>query len=178
MIKNTWSAATSWTFPGQARSSIYCFDLHFFCIIAVRLANVDKESWPALLIIGSFHRMLFIYRRYIEIYSDALIKSHWPRRKCTTWWTKVRDLISERSTKLLLPFFLIWLATNQTNHEPSDATATKPVGVGRRRKLRRVRSMIESSIETLTDDKGKEHRRKKSSSSISSDKRPFPFGQW
>ena len=74
--------------------------------------------------------------------------------------------------------FPIRVVTNDTTHDSSAATTTKSPGVGRRRKIRRVRSLVKSSVEKLTDEKGKAHQQKKSSSTVSMDKRPFPFGQW
>jgi hypothetical protein len=69
------------------------------------------------------------------------------------------------------------LVTNGTNNESTTIIHIRPeVGLGRKRKLRRVRSLIRSSIEKLTNDK--EQTTKRSSSSIPLDKRPFPFGHW
>lgn len=55
-------------------------------------------------------------------------------------------------------------------------THIKPTGAGRKRKLRQVRAIISSSIEKLTPDK--EQASKKTSTNVSIDKRPFPFGHW
>jgi hypothetical protein len=64
--------------------------------------------------------------------------------------------------------------TNETNNDTPTITHIKPLGNGRKRKLRRVRSLIRSSIEKLTTEK--EQTTKKPSASIPLDKRPFPFG--
>ncbi len=73
--------------------------------------------------------------------------------------------------------FAMILVTNGTNNESTTIIHIRPeVGLGRKRKLRRVRSLIRSSIEKLTNDK--EQTTKRSSTSIPLDKRPFPFGHW
>jgi hypothetical protein len=71
---------------------------------------------------------------------------------------------------------VIFLVTNEKNNDTSTVTHIKPLGNGRKRKLRRVRSLIRSSIEKLTTDQ--EQTAKKSAANIPLDKRPFPFGHW
>ncbi len=66
----------------------------------------------------------------------------------------------------------MFLVTNE-NTETSTTIQNKPTGFQRKRKLRRVRSLIKTSIE-----KEKEQNTKKSSANIPIDKRPFPFGLW
>jgi len=63
-------------------------------------------------------------------------------------------------------------------NETSTTIQNKPISLGRKRKLRRVRSLIRSSIEKLTSAKDKDQNTKKISSSVLVDKRPFPFGHW
>jgi hypothetical protein len=70
------------------------------------------------------------------------------------------------------------LVTNENNNETSTTIQNKPTGFQRKRKLRRVRSIIKTTIEKLTDEKEKEQNIKKSSANIPVDKRPFPFGLW
>ena len=76
----------------------------------------------------------------------------------------------------ILYFGFFCLVTNEKNNDSSTITRIKPTGVGRKRKLRQVRTIISSSIEKLTSDK--EQTSKKVSTNVSLDKRPFPFGQW
>ena len=71
---------------------------------------------------------------------------------------------------------MIVLVTNEANNETSTVTPIKPIGNGRKRKLRRVRSLIRSSIDKLTTDH--EQTAKKSTTNLPLDKRPFPFGHW
>ncbi len=63
-------------------------------------------------------------------------------------------------------------------NETSTTIQNKPIHLGRKRKLRRVRSLIRSSIERFTSAKEKEQNTKKISANILVDKRPFPFGHW
>jgi len=71
-----------------------------------------------------------------------------------------------------------FLVTNETKNETSITSHNKPIGLVRKRKLRRVRSLIRSSIEKLTDEKETEQNTKKSTAHTLADKRPFPFGHW
>jgi hypothetical protein len=79
---------------------------------------------------------------------------------------------------LLIFFFCIFLVTNENKNETSTTNQDKPNGLVRKRKLRRVRSLIRSSIDKLTKEKEKEQNTKKASANLFVDKRPFPFGHW
>jgi len=67
---------------------------------------------------------------------------------------------------------------NETNDNISTVDDCKPPNGGRKKKLRRVRAIIRSSIDKLTTEKDKEQNPRKSSTQIPLDKRPFPFGHW
>ncbi len=81
-----------------------------------------------------------------------------------------------------LIFLLIFssqiLVTNDDNSSISATVHNKPNDVVQKRKLRRVGSLIKSSIEKLTSEKQQEQNTKKASTNTSIDKRPFPFGHW
>lgn len=65
------------------------------------------------------------------------------------------------------------LMTENNQNETSDKTNTN----GRKRRLRRVKSLIKSSIESLTNEDDNEQTNKRSSTNGSHEKRPFPFGR-
>ena len=70
------------------------------------------------------------------------------------------------------------LVTNETNNETTSTTPGKATGGVRKRKLRRVRSLIKTSIDKLTTERANETTPKKTQSNATGDRRPFPFGQW
>ena len=69
---------------------------------------------------------------------------------------------------------VLYVVTNETNNETPSTIPDRATGGVRKRKIRRVRSLIKTSIEKLTT----EPTPKKTHSSATVDKRPFPFGQW
>ncbi|CAF0918935.1 unnamed protein product [Rotaria sp. Silwood1] len=66
--------------------------------------------------------------------------------------------------------------TNETNNTTSVTVHNKQPSAVRKRKLRRVKSLIRSSIDRLTNEKQIEQIGKTISTNTSVDKRPFPFG--
>ncbi|CAF1006532.1 unnamed protein product [Rotaria magnacalcarata] len=66
--------------------------------------------------------------------------------------------------------------TNETNNTASATVHTKTPGAIRKRKIRRVKSIIRSSIEKISNEKEIQQIGKIISTNTSVDKRPFPFG--
>ncbi|CAF5151303.1 unnamed protein product [Rotaria magnacalcarata] len=66
--------------------------------------------------------------------------------------------------------------TNETNNTASATVHTKTPDAIRKRKIRRVKSIIRSSIEKISNEKEIQQIGKIISTNTSVDKRPFPFG--
>ena len=74
--------------------------------------------------------------------------------------------------------FKSFLVINETHSTSSVTTPDKSQGVIRKRRPTRVRSLIKSSIEKLSNQKQRETIGQTVSTNIPIDKRPFPFGDW
>ncbi|UJR36452.1 hypothetical protein I4U23_029175 [Adineta vaga] len=90
----------------------------------------------------------------------------------------IQIYLNER-VNLLIGNMMHRLMNEVTNEEnkctlsPVNQTSTSVV---RKRKVRRVKSLIRSSVDKLAQEKRQEQNAKKTSTNTSIDKRPFPFG--